>query len=153
MRFVLYCRLGGLMATYRRVEEEEWKAAVGAVEALAKALKRAGTVIMPDTTEPQRTPASLLDQEPMTGEAKNRLKLAKQIVDRVESGGQKHQPKVFDRVGPKIADFVYLLTDTSFTVPDVIDKVKQYVVLKDTRRDAGGQIRTEIGRASCRERV
>jgi hypothetical protein len=136
------------MATYRLVEEEEWKAAVEAVEALARALKRAGTVIMPDAAETQpvaaRTPPLKL-----SGNARDGVRLAKQIVERVNAGGPKHQPKVFDRVGPKIADFVYLLTDGTFTAPEALDKIKKYVALKEKRKDAGGQVRTAI-RADAR---
>lgn len=82
---------------------------------------------------------------------KDGVRLAREAISRVDGGGRKHQPKVFDRVGPRIADFVYVLTNSSFTVPDIIDTVSKYVALKEGRREAGGQIRTAV-RADARFR-
>ena len=131
------------MTTYRLVPEEEWKRAMEAVEALAKALREAGTVIMPGAAkvadhdaEPARRAAH--------GNYRDGLKRAQQVVERVNAGGAKHRPKAFDRTGPKIADFVYLLAGSRFSTPELIDPLKKYVELKESRRDAGGQVRTAV---------
>ena len=132
------------MAIYRLVPEDDWQQAITALETL----KHAGTLTLPDAPVVQRT-AFRGDDPPQPKPVAHRhsavdgLALAREVIQRVDAGGQRHTPKVFGK-GPKIADFVYVLSNGSFEIPDVIDPVGKYVALKEARRDAGGQVRMAV---------
>lgn len=134
------------MPTYRLVPEDEWQQALSAIETAAKALRQAGTVTFPGAALDRPATVSGVQgsvSPAITGETKG-VAMARGIIKRVDGGGSRHTPKVFDRKGPKIADFVCALTNGSFKVPDIIDLVGRYVELKESRREAGGQIRAAV---------
>ena len=134
------------MATYHLVPKAEWQRALNAIEAAAKALKQAGTATLPDTQPalPMSGPQRRTAARKSGAGVKDGQALAQKVIERVDTGGHRHRPKAFDRHGPKIADFVYLLANGDFAVPEMIDPVKKYVALKESRRLAGGQVRTAV---------
>ena len=131
------------MATYRLVPEDEWQRALGAIEAAAKVLRNAGSATLPGSSDTQS--ATRRRQGPRKGPvAKDGPALALKVIEQVDAGGRRHRPKAFDRHGPKISDFIYVLANGSFAVADMIEPVSKYVALKESRRKAGGQLRTAV---------
>lgn len=128
------------MNTYRIVPEAEWRNLLDALDRARAALEAAGTVSLPGSVATAPIAGNGTNQP----EGNERLAKAREVIERVRRGGERHSPKPFDKVGPKIADFVYLVMDAEFEPPDAIEPVSEYVELKESRRDAGGQIRTAI---------
>ena len=136
------------MATYRLIPEDDWERAMSALEDAIARLRVCGHMTLPDVP-----PASSSRRRSAAAHGGSRgadgVVLAREVVDRVDAGGPRHVPKQFDRTGPKIADFVAILTNGDpFKISDLIEPVRQYVVLKDTRRAAGGQVRTAVAKDS-----
>ena len=139
------------MVTYRLVPESDWERAMSALDDAAAALRRCGRMTLPDiasdtpTTGQHRTGQSRSAAAGRNGRAGDGVLLARQVIDRVAEGGPRHIPRKFNRTGPKIADFVAIITNGDpFRISDLIDPLMQYVELKNTRREAGGQVRTAV---------
>ena len=142
------------MPTYRLIPKAEWEGAISALESAVAALRRCGSMTLPDMgseAPAARANPRISAVSGTTGAPRRRARgvdgaaLVQEVVDRVHAGGPRHVPKKFDRSGPTIADFVDVLAnDEAFRVPVLIDLLSQYVELKDTRREAAGQIRTAV---------
>ena len=141
-----------LMSTFRLVPEAEWERALGALESAVAALRRCGSMTLPEmgpetpaARGPRRMVAVSKTSQPQRAGGVSGIERAREVIDRVDAGGARHVPQRFVRSGPTISDFVDVLANGGpFRVPDLVDPLRKYVELKDTRRIAAGQIRAAV---------
>lgn len=131
------------MANYKLIPEEAFERLLGALEGVKaelSAITMAGTVTIPVDGVGRTTdsPASRGRRDV------ERLAKAREVIERVGRGGAKHSPKAFDREGPRISDFCYLLMNGRFTPPEAVGPIGKFVSLKESKREASGQIRTAV---------
>ena len=138
------------MPNYRLVPEGDWERAMSALESATAALQRCGRMLVPDMPSETRTASpSRRRRAASRARAGDRLELAREVVDRVDAGGPRHVPKIFDRSGPTISDFVMVLTtEEPFKISNLIDPLRRYVELKEARRAAAGQVRPAVAHDS-----
>jgi hypothetical protein len=138
------------MAEFRLIPETELIAKLAALRDAADGLialveRQSGTMRLPSGAgEGEMRQKKKADH---AENGKTKTEKARQIIESVRHGGEPHRPKQFDKIGPKISDFVFVLVDTpKFNTADAMEKVREFVILSENRREAVGQVRSAIVR-------
>ena len=128
---------------YKILPDADLKLVVKALRDAADCLEAAGSMDVPVG----ESSASHRDGPKPEKATKGRGREAQKVIDRVGRGGKAHKPRQFDKTGPRISDFVYLLMNSSeFAISEAREKIRRFVVLSNKNRDSAGQVRSALGR-------